>query len=112
MELKNMLDACAELAVAALRRHDGNVIVFLPGLQEITTTQKNIANLAAGSLAFNILILHSEMLGDSDDQQKNFSRSSNKCNVLVLASSIASRSTTLPDMRYVFIHPHPGPSAA
>ena len=40
MKMKNMLNACAELAVAALKRQDGNVIVFLPGLQEILTTQE------------------------------------------------------------------------
>jgi hypothetical protein len=106
MKMKNMLNACAELAVAALKRQDGNVIVFLPGLQEILTTEEKVVKLMAGSLEVNTVILHSEMLGACDDQPKTFTGRTNKCNVLVLASSIAARSITLPDMRYVFIHPH------
>jgi len=104
--MKNMLNACAELAVAALKRQDGNVIVFLPGLQEILTTEEKVIKLMAGSLGVDTVILHSEMLGACDDQPKTLSGRTNKYNVLVLASSIAARSITLPDMRYVFIHPH------
>jgi HrpA-like RNA helicase len=104
--MENMLNARAELAVAALKRQDGNVIVFLPGLQEILTTQEKVIALMAGSLEVDTVILHSEMLGACDDQPKTLSGRTNKYNVLVLASSIAARSITLPDMRYVFIHPH------
>ena len=88
MEMKNMLNACAELAVAALKRQDGNVIVFLPGLHEILTTEEKVIKLMAGSLQVDTVILHSEMLGACDDQPKTFTRMTNTCNVLVLASPV------------------------
>jgi HrpA-like RNA helicase len=106
VELKQMLDVCAQLAVAALSRQHGNVIVFLPGLKEIITTQKLVYEFAQETLTFDSVILHSEVLGDHEDQQELLSRISDECPLLVLASSVAARAITLPDMKYVFLHPH------
>ncbi len=101
---------CAELAVAALQRRDGNGIVFLPGLQEILRTQKRVklvASAAQTPLKYHCEKLHSDLLGDADDEdaQPPLGDMADSFPLVVLASSVAARAVTLPSMKNVSVHP-------
>ena len=51
--------------------------------------------------------LHSDCLGQGEDEQEHgVSKSRDDPTLVILSSAIASRGMTLGDIKYVFIHPH------
>ena len=106
MDAGNLLKVCAELAVAALRRGDGNVIVFLPGFREILEVERMVDE-SRLEIEYACEKLHSELMGADEEEQRDLQEMEN--GLLLLASSVAARAVTLPSLKYVFIHPKRGP---
>ncbi|MDA8582802.1 DEAD/DEAH box helicase [bacterium] len=62
MDTGGFLKVCAELAAAALRRGDGNVIVFLPGFREIMEVERMVDE-SRLEIEYACENLHSEVMG-------------------------------------------------
>ena len=103
MDTGDLLKVCAELALAALRLGNGNVIVFLPGYREIVEVEKLVDESRDESEDYLCEKLHSELMGVDEEEQGYLQEVEN--GLLLLASSVAARAVTLPSLKYVFIHP-------
>ena len=103
MDTGDLLKVCAELALAALRLGNGNVIVFLPGYREIVEVEKLVDESRDESEDYLCEKLHSELMGVDEEEQGYLQEVKN--GLLLLASSVAARAVTLPSLKYVFIHP-------
>ncbi|MBP0494889.1 ATP-dependent helicase HrpB [Pararoseomonas indoligenes] len=91
-EPRDLPEAMAGAIREALREHPGDVLAFLPGWGEIRRTQERLAGVAA-----EVLPLHGEMPPAEQDRALNPS-SRRK---VVLATSIAETSLTVPGVRIV-----------
>ncbi len=104
----DLLQIAAQLAVAALLRTGrlkGDVIIFLPGRQEIAKVQHCLQELWRGPL--RIVILHSEVIGteeerDVDDESPDLSANAP---LVTLATVIGAKGVTLETTRYAIIFP-------
>jgi hypothetical protein len=100
----DILDVAAHLAFNAIAREGdqkGDVIVFLPGLQEILQVQmllkQRLPNLT-------IWLLHSDIVGNEDETEIVLPDSDNE-RVVALSTIIGARSITFDKMRYAIVHP-------
>ena len=106
--MDEILTLCAQLICITIEEDRGNILVFLPGLDDILRldklVKKKLGRLAQG---VNIVRLHSHLLGEGETSQDHAETSSaGQGRQLYLSSLIAARGVTLPDIKYVFIHPY------
>ena len=102
MNKDGLLDVAASLALNAVCRggkRRADCMVFLPGIQEIISVQKKVLEAKIPDL--RIVLLHSDCLDDEDEEELDDSYDVS-CKQIVLATTIAARSVTLPSIRYVF----------
>ena len=99
---------CADLIREAVSKAQGNLLVFLPGMEEILRLQKILEKKQVyGDPELNIIRLHSDPLGEGEDSKDNAeSRNNRRGRRVYLSSLVAARGVTLPDIKYVFIHPY------
>ena len=99
------LEICVDLVRAAVQRQDGNILVFLPGFEEIHIVRQRLKKMQrSADPPVELLSLHSDLLGEQEDEQDHSYLGNGT--LVALSSVIAARGVTLPDMKYVFIHPH------
>ena len=106
--MDEILTLCAQLICITIEKDSGNILVFLPGMDDILRLDKLVKQ-KLGRLAdgVNIVRLHSHLLGEGETSQDNAETSSSADGrQLYLSSLIAARGVTLPDIKYVFIHPY------
>jgi len=89
---RDLPEAMAAAIRAALRAHPGDVLAFLPGWGEIRRTQERLSGIAA-----EVLPLHGEMPPAEQDRALGPSERRK----VVLATSIAETSLTVPGVRIV-----------
>jgi ATP-dependent helicase HrpB len=95
-------DAAAAATLRALDRHDGDVLVFLPGAAEIRRTAERVAERLAGSLlARQTAVL--PLFGDlpQDAQDRAIASAPDGSRKVVLATAIAETSLTIEGVRTV-----------
>jgi ATP-dependent helicase HrpB len=100
----SLLRIATQLTTAALNRSGdqaGNVMVFLPGWKEICTVQHDLMEAHPG---LYVLLLHSEVVGDVNEDKQTVSAVDGP--MVVLSTVIGARSITLEGMKYAIIHPH------
>jgi ATP-dependent helicase HrpB len=90
--LRDLPDAMARAVRAALAEHDGDILAFLPGMAEIRRTEQALA--ACGAL---VLPLH----GDLPPAEQDRALKRADARRVVLATSIAETSLTVPGVRIV-----------
>ncbi|KAI0021714.1 P-loop containing nucleoside triphosphate hydrolase protein [Xylariomycetidae sp. FL0641] len=84
---------------------DGAILVFLPGLEEITATRRLLEeNRLFGldfrnDVRFKIYPLHSSI--SNEDQSKVFERVPDQCRKIILSTNIAETSVTVTDVKHV-----------
>ena len=102
-----ILTLCVHLISMTIEQDDGNLLVFLPGMDEIQRLAKLVREeLRVKGASVNIVRLHSDLLGEGESSQDNLEDSSaDEGQQLYLSSLIAARGVTLPNIKYVFIHP-------
>ena len=89
---RDLPEACAHAIRAALAAHQGDILAFLPGMGEIRRTEQALGN--CGAL---VLPLHGEL--PPAEQDRALRASENRR--VVLATSIAETSLTVPGVRIV-----------
>ena len=91
-----------------VRSGAGNVLVFILGMDEIQRLRTMLKKVMKSNGApIQIMTLHSDCLGLGEDEQKHEVQDVRRNRTLVILSSvIAARGVTLPNIKYVFIHPH------
>ena len=106
--IDEILTLCAELISITIGKDTGNLLVFLPGMDDILRLDKLVKQkLGRRADGVNIVRLHSHLLGEGETSQENAETSSaGEGRQLYLSSLIAARGVTLPDIKYVFIHPY------
>lgn len=82
----------------SLPKERGSVLVFLPGLQEITTLDKLLRG-DSNSNRLWVLPLHSSIT--NQEQSQVFSKAQETFRKVILATNIAESSITVPDIKYV-----------
>jgi len=104
----DILPVCADLIREAVSKAHGKLLVFLPGMDEIQRLQKILENKQVfGDPELNIIRLHSDLLGEGENSQDNAESRNNWYGRRVyLSSLVVARGVTLPDIKYVFIHPY------
>jgi ATP-dependent helicase HrpB len=90
--IRDLPDAVARAIRAALGRHQGDILAFLPGMAEIRRTQAALEN--CGAL---VLPLHGDLPPAEQDQALRPAETRR----VVLATSIAETSLTVPGVRIV-----------
>ena len=101
-----ILTLCTQLICITIENDEGNILVFLPGLDEIMRLGELVKQ-NLGRHGVNIVRLHSHLLGEGETSQEHADPSSDgRSRQLYLSSAIAARGVTLPDIKYVFIHPY------
>ena len=101
-----ILTLCTQLICITIENDEGNILVFLPGLDEIMRLGELVKQNLDGH-GVNIVRLHSHLLGEGETSQEHADPSSDgRSRQLFLSSAIAARGVTLPDIKYVFIHPY------
>ena len=90
--IRDLSDAVAKAIRTALEKHDGDILAFLPGMAEIRRTQSALAS--TGAL---ILPLH----GDLPPAEQDRALRPAETRRVVLATSIAETSLTVPGVRIV-----------
>ena len=107
-KIEDILTLCAQLICITLENDGGNILVFLPGMDDILRLEKLVEEKLRRLVAeVNIVRLHSHLLGEGEYSQDNADTySSANARKLYLSSLIAARGVTLPNIRYVFIHPY------
>ena len=93
---RDLPEAMAGAIRTALRAHPGDVLAFLPGWGEIRRTQDRLSGVEA-----DILPLHGEMPPAEQDRALNPLPGQNPRRKVVLATSIAETSLTVPGIRIV-----------
>jgi ATP-dependent helicase HrpB len=91
-DLRDLPEAMANAIRAALAEHPGDVLAFLPGWGEIRRTQERLSGVAA-----DVLPLHGELPPAEQDRALN----PGPRRKVVLATSIAETSLTVPGVRIV-----------
>lgn len=89
---RDLPDAMARAVRAALAEHDGDILAFLPGMAEIRRTQTALERCGA-----EVLPLHGELPPAEQDRALRQSEARR----VVLATSIAETSLTVPGVRIV-----------
>ena len=92
MQFRDLPDAMAKAIRAALSEHDGDILAFLPGMGEIRRTEQALAG--CGAL---VLPLH----GDLPPAEQDRALRPAETRRVVLATSIAETSLTVPGVRIV-----------
>ena len=97
---QHLEEAAARAALRALREEQGGLLVFLPGQAEIRRVQERLSGTReAASDAIQIVPLHGGLqLAEQDRALRPLPAGARK---LVLATSIAETSLTIPDIRVV-----------
>lgn len=90
--LRDLPDAMARAVRTALKEHDGDILAFLPGMADIRRTESALAN--CGAL---VLPLHGELPPAEQDRALRPAETRR----VVLATSIAETSLTVPGVRIV-----------
>lgn len=90
--IRDLSDAVARAIKAALAQHDGDILAFLPGMAEIRRTQSALEN--CGAL---VLPLHGDLPPAEQDRALRIAETRR----VVLATSIAETSLTVPGVRIV-----------
>jgi len=90
---RDLAEAAAKAVRSALLQHQGDILVFLPGMGEIRRTEAALADVAA-----LVLPLHGEL---SSEIQERALRPDPEHRRVVLATSIAETSLTIPGVRIV-----------
>ena len=90
--IRDLPDAVARAIRAALTKHDGDILAFLPGMAEIRRTQSALED--CGAL---VLPLH----GDLPPPEQDRALRPAETRRIVLATSIAETSLTVPGVRIV-----------
>lgn len=88
----------AQVVRSALRDHEGDVLCFLPGAAEIRRVQLNLQDLSLDT-AVRILPLYGDLAGRAQDAALAAAGSGER--KVVLATSIAETSLTIPGIRVV-----------
>jgi ATP-dependent helicase HrpB len=88
----------AQVVRSALRDHEGDVLCFLPGAAEIRRVQLNLQDLSLDT-AVRILPLYGDLAGGAQDAALAAAGSGER--KVVLATSIAETSLTIPGIRVV-----------
>jgi hypothetical protein len=96
-----VLKIASHLILQALARKDGGVIAFLPGWDEIQTVQNAVL---LESRELEILILHSDTIGDEDEARLSLQIHGEK-NPVILSTVIGARTITYPNLKHCIIHP-------
>ncbi len=91
-DVRDLPDAMARAVRAALSEHEGDILAFLPGMGEIRRTESALAG--CGAL---VLPLH----GDLPPAQQDLALRPAESRRVVLATSIAETSLTVPGVRIV-----------
>ena len=107
-DAEEILTLCVQLILITIEEdRDGNLLVFLPGMEEIQKLDKLVKEqVRLRKATVNIVKLHSDLLGEEETSQDQFEASSAHVGQqLYLSSLIAARGVTLPNIKYVFIHP-------
>lgn len=96
------LIACT-IAHIAKTSQEGAILVFLPGLAEITKVHESLTQHKFGvdfkdESKFNIIMLHSSIAAS---QNTVFEPVPQGCRKIILATNIAETSVTIPDVQYV-----------
>jgi len=87
-------DAVAQAVSDALRAHDGDVLVFLPGMGEIRSVEAKLRDrFPAESCSVIICRLHGSLTGEAQDQALSASPPAQR--KVVLATSVAETSLTV-----------------
>ena len=102
-ETAALLQTCAEAVMDELKnpwkqRNCGAILVFLPGIGEIRECYRLLENLGGTELA-EILLLHSSI--SLEEQKKVLSSAGSGQRRVILSSSIAETSLTVPDVTVV-----------
>jgi HrpA-like RNA helicase len=100
----DLLKLASALAVAALKRggeRRGDVIVFLPGMQEMLRLQ---VLLKKALPKLRVWLIHSDVI-DNEDEDEIALPDADGQRVVALATVIGARSITLDGMRYAILHP-------
>ena len=92
MDVRDLPEAMARAVRAALAAHTGDVLAFLPGMGEIRRTQAALAGCGV-----TVLPLHGELPPGEQDAALSLARGRR----VVLATSIAETSLTVPGIRVV-----------
>ncbi|EHL95284.1 ATP-dependent helicase HrpB [Acetobacteraceae bacterium AT-5844] len=95
-DARELPEAMASAIREALRAHPGDVLAFLPGWGEIRRTQERL-----GGLDADVLPLHGEMPPAEQDKALNPAYRTAGGRKVVLATSIAETSLTVPGVRIV-----------
>ncbi|NVN41993.1 DEAD/DEAH box helicase, partial [Ameyamaea chiangmaiensis] len=91
---RDLPDAVARAAKAALSEHDGDILCFLPGVGEIARTAAALTGVGA-----DVLPLHGELASAEQDRVLRPHHDAGRR--IVLATSIAETSLTVPGVRIV-----------
>ena len=110
-EMIHILDICADLVRGAVRNGRGNVLIFLPGMEDILRLRSILKKgRQRRDPVIQIATLHSDALGLEEDEQnhdvKDLDTDNTEPTLVYISSVIAARGVTLEDIRCVFIHPH------
>ncbi len=100
----DILAVAASLAFNAIVRkgdQKGDVIVFLPGLQDMLDVQSILKQRLP---TLTIWLLHSDLVGNEDETKIDLKDTENK-GVVALSTIIGARSITFDTMRYAIVHP-------
>ena len=90
--LRELPGSMARAIRAALAAHEGDILAFLPGMAEIRRTQQTLGDCGA-----RVLPLH----GDLSSAEQDLALQPGDTRRLVLATSIAETSLTVPGVRIV-----------
>eukprot|EP01059_Diplonema_ambulator_P016596 TRINITY_DN2823_c0_g1_i2.p1 TRINITY_DN2823_c0_g1~~TRINITY_DN2823_c0_g1_i2.p1 ORF type:complete len:1205 (+),score=445.58 TRINITY_DN2823_c0_g1_i2:415-4029(+) len=94
------LIATCLLHIEEVHGHEGSVLIFLPGIQEINSVHSHLMSLEPfASPAYQLLRLHS--LVELKDQSAAFKILPRSVRKVVLATNIAETSVTIPDVVFV-----------
>jgi len=91
---RDLPDAVARAARAALAEHEGDILCFLPGVGEIARARSALADVRA-----EVLPLHGELA--ATEQDRVLRPGGNEGRRIILATSIAETSLTVPGVRIV-----------
>jgi ATP-dependent RNA helicase DHX36 len=109
-DMKDMKDAIVPVSlVAATIAHitqttaEGAILAFLPGIQEIVSTEKLLLQNPLGidfsdTTKFRIFKLHSNL---KDNQDQIFEPVPEGCRKIIISTNIAETSVTIPDVQHV-----------
>ena len=92
-------DTVASALRRAIDAHDGDVLVFLPGVAEIRRTAERLAFLTAGDAALDVMPLYGDLPREA--QRRAIVPSPRGRRKIVLATSIAETSLTIDGVRIV-----------